>query len=500
MLKVTKINLDLITDIDMQLFIEKGMRGGISYIAHRHAEANNQYMKNYDPLKVLSYIMYLDANNLYGWAMSQPLPYRNFRWLELDREMSIGEWLEYINKKVESTDKIYEVDLEYPDELHHLHSDYPCAAEKIKVTDEMLSDYCKEIKNKFKISSGNVHKLIPTLSNKKNYVLHEENLKLYLSLGLKLERVHRVLLFDEKPWLKEYIDFNTEKRKEAKNSFEKDFFKLMNNSVFGKTMENIRKRCNVYLETDPNHLLRQTAKPTFLSCKIFHENLVAVNMKKERLKLDKPSYVGMCILDLSKVLMYDFHYNFIKAKYGDLAILLFTDTDSLCYHIRTEDAYGDFYLSKGLFDNSDYEKSSKFFFDENKKVIGKFKDEAAGNPIVSFAGLKSKMYSYETEIRSCSPYDPAVKIKNNKTAKEVKKNVIRRDLDHSDYLDVLFSGSIKMHKMRTIRSDHHVVSSYQINKTSLSCFDDKRYILDDGKTSYAYGHYLVKNEKPVNII
>ena len=294
--------------------------------------------------------------------------------------------------------------------------------------------------------------------------------------------MHRVLLFDEKTWLKEYIDFNTEKRKEAKNSFEKDFFKLMNNSVFGKTMENIRKRCNVYLETDPNHLLRQTAKPTFVGCKIFHENLVAVNMKKERLKLDKPSYVGMCILDLSKVLMYDFHYNFIKAKYGDLSILFFTDTDSLCYHIRTDDAYRDFYRSK----------SSKFFFDENKKVIGKFKDEAAGNPIVSFAGLKSKMYSYQTEIGAL--------IKNNKTAKGVKKNVIRRDLDHSDYLACLQNNTIRHHKMNTIRSDHHVVSSYEINKTSLSCFDDKRYILPDGITSYAYGHYLIKNEKPFNII
>ena len=130
MLKMTKINLDLITDIDMQLFIEKGMRGGISYIAHRHAEANNQYMKNYDPLKVLSYIMYLDANNLYGWAMSQSLPYRNFRW---------GDAKADIFKKVKGTGKIYEVDLEYPDELHNLHNDYPCAGERIKVTDEMLS-------------------------------------------------------------------------------------------------------------------------------------------------------------------------------------------------------------------------------------------------------------------------------------------------------------------------------------------------------------------------
>ena len=307
-----------------------------------------------------------------------------------------------------------------------------------------------------------------------------------------MKKVHRVLEFDEKPWLKEYNDFNTEKRKEAKNSFEKDFFKLMNNSVFGKTMENIRKRSNIYLETDPDHLLRQTAKPTFVSCKIFHENLVAVHMKKKILKLDKPSYVGMCILDLSKVLMYDFHYNFIKAKYGDLAKLLFTDTDSLCYHIITDDVYEDLYLSKDMFDNSDYSKSSKFFFDENKKVIGKFKDGAAGNPIVSFIGLKSKMYSYKVEL---SDGKRGVKIKNNKTAKGLKKNVIKRDLDHSHYLACLQNNTIEKHKMKTIRSDYHVISSYEINKTSLSCFGDKRYILDDGITSYAYGHALSRRAR-----
>ena len=180
MLKMTGINLELITDIDMQLFIERGMRGGISCITHRHAEANNKYMKNYDPDKPSSYIMYLDANNLYGWAMSQPLPYRNFRWV---RARVWG-----VIPKKKGIGRIYEVDLEYPKELHDLHNDYPCAAEKIKVTDGMLSDYCREIKNKFNISSGNVHKLIPTLGDKKNYVRHEENLKLYLSLGLKLKK------------------------------------------------------------------------------------------------------------------------------------------------------------------------------------------------------------------------------------------------------------------------------------------------------------------------
>ena len=219
-------------------------------------------------------------------------------------------------------------------------------------------------------------------------------------------------------------------------------------------------------------------------------------MKKKFLKCDKPSYVGMCILDLSKVLMYDFHYNFIKAKYGDLAILLFTDTDSLCYLIITDDVYEDLYQSKDMFDNSDYSKSSKFFFDENKKVIGKIKDEAAGNPITSFIGLKSKMYSYKVELSDGE-------IKNNKACKGIKKDVVKRDIDHKDYIDCLQNNTIVKHKMKTIRSDHHVISSYEINKTSLSCFDDKRYILDDGITSYAYGHVNTlqsKNLKSVSIL
>ena len=449
MLKMTGINLQLITDIDMQLFIEKGLRGGISYIAHRKAEANNKYMKNYDLDKLISYLLYLDANNLYGWAMSKPLPYGNFKWVYPDtvfylddkKNILVGDTI--IPKK-KGIGHIYEVDLEYPKELHDLHNDYPCAPEKIKVSDDMLSDYCRDIKDKYKISSGNVSKLIPTLCDKKNYVLHEENLKLYLSLGLKLKKIHRVLEFSEKPWLKQYIDFNTEKRKHAKNQFEKDFFKLMNNSVFGKTVENIRKRSNIYLETDPDHLLRQTAKPTFVSCKIFHENLVAVQMKKKFLKLDKPSYVGMCILDLSKVLMYDFHYNFIKAIYGDRANLLNTDTDSLFYNIQTDDVYQDLYNHKDMFDNSDYSKSSKFYFDENKKVIGKFKDEAAGNPIVRFAGNKSKMYSYEVEL-------PGGEIKNNKACKGISKNVTKRDIEHKDYLSCLLNKTIRKHKVKTIR-------------------------------------------------
>ena len=202
-----------------------------------------------------------------------------------------------------------------------------------------VSGYCRRIAEKYNISIGQVNKLIPTLRDKKGYVLHYWNFQLYLDLGLKIKKVHRALEFDQSPWLKRHIDFNTEKRKHAKNSFEKDFFKLMNNSAFDKTMENLRKRVDARLVTNEKKLLKLTSKPTYVSFKIFNKNLVAVHKIKETLILNRPAYVGMCILDLSKTLMYDFHYNYIKNMYGDRAKLLFTDTDSLTYEMEAEEVY-----------------------------------------------------------------------------------------------------------------------------------------------------------------
>ena len=308
-LKLTNIKLELMTGIDMFQFIEKGMHGGVSYIANRHGKANNKYMKEYDEKAPSKYIMYLNANNLYGWAMSQYLPTGNFKWMT-DKEISKIDLGKY--KKDGKKGLILEVDLEYPQELHNLHNNYPVAPEKVKVSNDMLLGYCKKIAKKYKISIGLVSKLIPTLGEKKEYVLHYRNLQLYLDLGLKIKKVHRVLKFHQSPWLKQYIDFNTEKRKHAKNSFEKDFFKMMNNSVFGKTMENLCKRVDIRLVTNEKKLDKLTSKPTFVSSKIFNENLMAVHKVKEMLTLNRPAYEGMCILDLSITLMYDFHYNYIK--------------------------------------------------------------------------------------------------------------------------------------------------------------------------------------------
>ena len=477
MLKMTNIKLELMTDVDMFQFIEKGLRGGISYIANRYGKANNKYMKEYDEKAPSKYIMYLDANNLYGWAMSQYLPTGGFKWLTEKQinNLNLAKYQEDSNKGL-----ILEVDLEYPRELHDLHNDYPIAAEKVKVTEDMLSGYSKKIAEKYKISTGLVHKLIPTLSNKEKYVLHYRNLQLYTDLGLKLTKVHRVLEFNQSAWLKQYIDFNTQKRTNAKNAFEKDFFKLMNNSVFGKTMENIRKRVDVRLVTDEKKLLKMAAKPTYVSSKIFNENLVAVHKIKETLTLNRPAYIGMCILDLSKTLMYDFHYNYIKQKYDSKAKLLFTDTDSLTYEIEAKDVYSDFWNDKDKFDNSDYSESSPYFDKTNKKVIGKFKDEAAGVPICEFVGLRSKMYSYIKDNQ-----------KEERTAKGIKKNIIKNDIKHINYKETLFDKKQMYHKMKTIRSQNHQLGSFEINKVSLSCFDDKRYILEDGINSYAYGHYKI---------
>ena len=221
MLKMTDIKLELMVDIDMFQFVEKGMRGGISYIANRYGKSNNKYMKTYDKKAPSKYIMYLDANNLYGWAMSQYLPTGGFKWMT-EKQIDKIDLAKY--KKDSKKGLILEVDLECPKKLHNLHNDYPLGLEKVKVTEDMLSDYSKNIAKKYKISTGLVHKLIPTLSNKEKYVLHYRNLQLYTDLGLKITKVHRVLEFDQSPWLKQYIDFNTNKRKNAKNAFEKDFF------------------------------------------------------------------------------------------------------------------------------------------------------------------------------------------------------------------------------------------------------------------------------------
>ena len=464
-LKMTNINLELLSDPNMLLMFEKGIRGGISIISNRYGEANNKYMGNrFNKNKLSKYLMYLDANNLYGSAMSEKLPTHGFKWL------TSGELEKLFDNRVvqvwEKTPCILEVDLEYPENLHDLHNDYPFCPERVE---------CK----------NGVEKLIPNLRNKTKYVIHYKNLIQCLKAGLKLKKIHRGIKFIESQWMKPYIEMNTNLRTKAKNNFEKDFFKLMNNSVFGKTMENIRNRVNVKLVNTEERLKKLSAKPNYKSCKIFNENLISVHMKKTSLTMNKPVYLGMCILDLSKTIMYDFHYNYIKPKYGAKAKLLFTDTDSFMYEIETEDFYKD--ISKDVkdrFDTSDYPENhpSGIPTGINKKVLGMFKDEAAGKRIKEFVGLRAKLYSFIMEDG-----------KENKRCKGVKKQVVESSITHEDYKTCLRTGKEQLRKQNILRSYEHEVFTEEINKIALSSIDDKRYILGDGIHTLAWGHYKIKN-------
>lgn len=477
-LKMTQQPLELLTDIDMHLFVEQGIRGGISTIITRYAAANNKYLSHYEPSKPSKYIMYLDANNLYGWAMSQPLPYGNFEWV-CPEEMSFEKIL-HITPESE-TGYILEVDLIYPEHLHDLHNDYPLAPERITISEDMLSPTSKEILSKLNSQKFNPsQKLVPNLNNKYNYITYHRNLQLYISLGLKVAKIHKVLKFKQKPWLKSYIDFNTEKRKQASSSFEKDFFKLLNNSVFGKTMENIRKRRKIDITNNETKGKKLVASPSFHSFRNFDDNLVGVERTKQCITLNRPVYVGFVILELSKCLMYDFHYNYMKETYGNKAELLFTDTDSLTYVVETEDIYRDMGKNSHLFDTSEYPIDHPLHSDRNKKKIGCFKDELNSKIIEEFVGLRSKMYSIKSGESE------------KKTAKGVCKKVIKDNLKHSDYRECLLNMKIMKDQMHRISSDLHEIYTLKQNKTTLSCFDDKRFLLKDGIHSYAYGHHKIK--------
>jgi len=454
--------------------IKNNMRGGISMISNRYGKANNKYMRIYNQEDINKYIIYLDANNLYGWAMSQYLPIGEYEWIEVDDKT--------LNKIINSSDKsnygyIIECDLNYPIELHDKHNDYPLAPES---TNFDPSPYMKKMAEELDLLTGKVNKLIPNLNNKSKYVLHYRNLKLYTQLGLKVEKIHRVLKFRQAPILADYIQFNTEARAMTKLDYEKDLYKLFNNSIFGKTMENIDKRISVKITNNEEKFLKHTGKPYFKSSKIFSNDLVAINHSITEVCYDKPMIVGFSILELSKLHMYNFHYNVMKKKYDDNIKLLFTDTDSLCYEIKTADLYKDMKDIKEYFDFSEYPKNHECYNEENKKVIGKFKDETNSIPIKEFVGIKSKMYRFECDDGH-----------EKGTAKGIGKNIAKK-IGIDQYRNILFETDINKKKMsvkmNVLRNNNHVIVATTINKTGLTVYDDKRYYLNS-VDSLSHGHY-----------
>ena len=254
-----------------------------------------------------------------------------------------------------------------------------------------MSKYCLKITNTHNITTGKVKKLVLNLMNQNSYVIHYRNLQQCLELGMKLKEIHRILKYKQKDCMKPYIDFNTQKRKKATNETDKNHFKRLNNAVYGKTMENIRKRIKIRIVKNSQYFIKYTSRPTCINWKVFEKNLGAVNEKKILLTLNKPIYLGFAVLELSKWGMYNFHYNFMIRKFNNK--LLFTDTDSLCYQIYEKYPHKKMYKYKELFDLSNLPLSSKYYCSDYKKVLGKMKDEYNGKSILKFVGLKSNIYS-----------------------------------------------------------------------------------------------------------
>ncbi len=355
--------------------------------------------------------------------------------------------------------------------MHDYFNNYVPCPENIVIKKSYLNSW-----QQTEYKESRVSKLCTTFFDKKNYVINYRYLKLVLSLGVQLVKVTKVLQYTQSDFMKKYIMLNTEKRQQSKNDFEKDFYKLMNNSVYGKTMENVRNRINFRLISTEDQAMRVKNLKRYT---IFNEDLVGVHIQKMEVKLNKPIYLGQNFLDDSKHLMYNFHYNFmLKNVERENIDLLMTDTDSLCYHIKRQDIFEIMNNNRSIFDLSNYEKGSFLYDNTNNKVMGKFKNESV-KPITEFVGLRAKLYSFTAEND---------KKKHNK-CKGVKSCVVKTDLTIDDYRNTLYNRVSKSIKQNNIRSYGHELFTERIEKIALSYNYDKVFISDDNVNTFNHGHF-----------
>lgn len=477
-LKLSKIEVQLFSDVNDYVWVESQMRGGICFLGKRHVIANDPYIpETYNPNKDNSFIICLDANNLYGFVMVQPLPYGNFRWLS---EAEVKKFNILETTPTSSVGYLLEVDLDYPKELHNYHDDLPMAPEHLNITYNMLSPHAKKLCDSLNLKHVlPCKKLTPNFFNKQNYICHYLTLKFYVENGLIITKIHKILAFSQKPWLKEYINFNNEKRIEATSESEKDFFKKMNNSFFGKTCMNLRKRVNVKATFNVENCKKQLSSPSLEYFEIVNEFLTLFKCKKTNLVLDKPIYIGFTVLELSKLKMYSLFYDYFKEYYKEKCSLLYMDTDSLFLNIKdVKNVYDD--LRQNFFDDimdfGNFDKDHEMFNPKNKGKLGKLKFEYC-TPIKEFIGLKCKMYSVS--------YGDSVKMR----AKGIKESALKK-LKIDSYKNVLENDSFMRQTQYSIISKKHTIFSIVQNKIGLSTFYDKKYLLSNSVDSRSYGHFL----------
>ena len=485
-LKKTKIRLQLLTDMEMFNFIQRSIRGGLSYIATRHATTDQEHV-----------IKYFDANNLYGYALSQSLPYGDFKWVDPATWKDFydnGFWSALPFSRVFNhinmcpTNYFLEVDAVFPDSIHEKMRDLPMLPEQIIPPG----------------SDSKVPKLINHVGPRSRYVLSYEMYQLAKRQGVEFPVIHRILSYSQRKWLKPYIEFNSNERVKAKDSFSKDYFKLLNNSLYGKMTEDVMKYVNYEIYTSSKIESYQSlhlSKPFLIKnetvyqrcnehemdneaevCTEFSSCVVGVERRKFRVKLNKPIYVGAKVLEISKLLMYDIWYNSIVPQFGDRAKLLATDTDSFVIQFRTPNLIADLIPIRNRFDFFNYPQSHPLFSTCNERVPGFMKDEYPNSVIREWVGLRPKCYAFKCDDLSVV-----------KRAKGVKKDVVKRQVHFDDYLHVWREeGAVLYRTQRMIRSTNQTLYTVEQTKKALSANDDKRFICDDNVNTLPWFHKDIK--------
>ena len=451
-MKYTGKNLQTLQDKDTILILENNVRGGISSVM------GDRYVQSDDNKKIL----YIDANNLYGHSMSEPLPYDE---IKFDRDIK----LEDILNTPDDSDIGYfvEVDLKYSDNIKEKTRNFPFAPVKKKINPDKFGNYMKEFKPNAYIQTK---KLICDW-DKKNYLLHYRMLKFYLRHGMIVDKVHNVMSFKQSRWLKKYINFNTQKKNQAVNDFEKDFYKLLNNAFYGKTMENVRNRLKINFIKKGNYrkIIEYQSKLTFNGIHKSYENCDSYTIKQNEVLLDKPFYLGFTVLELSKLLLYETYYDRLQPHFGQENVQLhYMDTDSFVLSVNTKDIIKDLKNLEYLFDFSNLDKNHELFSNKHKRIIGFFKIETPMKIwIDEFVCLRSKMYAFK-----CGD-DSKNKLKgiSKPQSKNIKFEEYKKCLDGEEYQ--------REYNNYIIKSINHEMVLQEVKKSTLSIFDDKRCYINN---------------------
>jgi hypothetical protein len=473
------VKCDLLTDPEMYSFFEDGIRGGMSFVNMHYVKAEGD-----------TFISYWDENNLYGNALGQLLPTANFRWLTRE-EIDAVDWL---NVETEGeSGYVLKLDLEYPRDIHDKTQDFPLAPEPGEVTEDMFTDFMSEqwtrrceFRRGGEVKYKPEKKLLMTCRNKSEYVVHFKLLKFYLEMGMKIIRVHEVVKFTQTALFRKYIEDNSARRQLATDDFTKDLYKLLNNALFGKTMENVRGRKDFKLRTSEAQMLLDTTKPHYLRTTEFSEDLMLNELMNLEVKLDKPIFIGQAVLDLSKLVMYNLRYdtlNRYEGRFHGKITVIGGDTDSLFCKIERIDLFRQLHpamLEDGLLDSSNYPREHPLFSVRHKAQLGCIKDEVEGEKLVEAVLLKPKCYSMKTASGKVS----------KKRAKGIQYCVKER-ISHEKFVQVFREQDELVRSTRRFESTNHIVNTIRVNKWALSCMDTKRAWID-ANTSLPYGHYSLE--------